>query len=219
MNSEEELFTGIITDLRSLIDHINDNFVQAKTLIQELAQRLDESGKCEKNEISAKIKEILSDKINKHKITAKWIEECLPREYKRSYTFKSEFSSLLKKEKVQDNNIAATIDTKDGSVLLINGDNGHGNCSNNTVEKLLENTTNPIKSEIQEYDKSSDSKDPYLILREENRQLKEALSKQMKMMMVGDQIQQTKLEFTIAREKYNEINEAMSKSKYFIYNY
>lgn len=68
---------GIIADLRSLIDHINSNVVQAKTLIQELARRLDEAGKCEKNEISAKIKELLAAEIRAHKITVKWIEECL----------------------------------------------------------------------------------------------------------------------------------------------
>ena len=60
--------------------------MQAKTLIQELARRLDEAGKCDKNEISAKIKEILADKIKEHKITVKWIEECLPKEYKRRYS-------------------------------------------------------------------------------------------------------------------------------------
>ena len=43
-----------------------------------------------------------ADKILEGKITAKWIEECLPEEYKRKY-FKSEQSSLSKKsEKIQE---------------------------------------------------------------------------------------------------------------------
>ena len=33
-----------------------------------------------------KIKEILKDKIQEGKISEGWIEECLPREYKRKYT-------------------------------------------------------------------------------------------------------------------------------------
>ena len=210
MNNEEVVLTGIIADLRSLIDHINDNFVQAKTLIQELARRLDELGKCEKSEISAKIKEILADKIKEHTITVKWIEECLPREYKRSYRSKSELSSLLKKEnKVQDNNVAATIDTKDGSVLLIKGE-GHSNFSDNKRENLVKDAANSRGSEIREYETSIDNTDTYQILQEENRQLKEALKKQTKM-MIGE------MEFKIAREKYYEIKEAMSKSKYFTY--
>jgi hypothetical protein len=36
---------------------------------------------------------MLADKINEGKITGKWIEECLPQEYKRKYA-KSELSSL-----------------------------------------------------------------------------------------------------------------------------
>ena len=40
-----------------------------------------------------KIKEMLADKIEEGKITKKWIERCLPREYRRRYV-KSEQSSL-----------------------------------------------------------------------------------------------------------------------------
>ncbi|MFZ0329077.1 MAG: hypothetical protein WAL66_17425 [Nitrososphaeraceae archaeon] len=46
--------------------------------------------------MSRKIKEVLKDKIREGKITAKWIEDCLPPEYKRKYTTKSEVSSLSK---------------------------------------------------------------------------------------------------------------------------
>jgi len=48
------------------------------------------------DQVSRKIKEILKDKISEGKITAKWIEDCLPPEYKRKYTTKSEVSSLSK---------------------------------------------------------------------------------------------------------------------------
>ena len=103
--------------------------------------------------------------------------------------------------------IQATIDTKDGSVLLIKGE-GHSNFSDNKRENLVKDAANSRGSEIREYETSIDNTDTYQILQEENRQLKEALKKQTKM-MIGE------MEFKIAREKYYEIKEAMSKSKYF----
>lgn len=69
--------------------------MKAKDLIHELALRLDESKRCERDQVST-IKEIMKDKIREGKITAKWIEDCLPPEYKRKYTTKSEVSSLSK---------------------------------------------------------------------------------------------------------------------------
>ena len=55
---------------------------------------------CERNQISRTIKKILKDKIKEGKVTEKWIEECLPPEYKRHYT-KSEVSSLSKQRPKQ----------------------------------------------------------------------------------------------------------------------
>ena len=100
-------------------------------MIQEIARRFDDEGRCEKTEISAEIKKVLADKIKEHKITEKWIEECLPSEYKRKYARKSERSSLsnqLEKAKAQSGNI---VDNGDGSALLINHDAGHDGSSNN----------------------------------------------------------------------------------------
>jgi hypothetical protein len=89
---------GIITGLRNTIDQLNLNFKRAKESITELARRIDEDRICERGKVSRLIKYILKDKILEGKITAKWIEECLPWEYKRKY-FKSEQSSLSKKAK------------------------------------------------------------------------------------------------------------------------
>jgi len=41
---------------------------------------------------------MLKDKINEGRITGKWVEECLPQEYKRKYA-KSELSSLSRNAK------------------------------------------------------------------------------------------------------------------------
>jgi len=90
---------GIIIDLKNIIDDYDYNFKKFLELILELARRLNEEKSCEQNKISQIIKEILKDKIKEGKITAKWIEECLPSEYKRKYTTKSEQSSLSRKKK------------------------------------------------------------------------------------------------------------------------
>ena len=89
-----------ITMLLVVIDQIDSDFKQARELILEIAKRLDEEGLCERNEISRTLKKILREKIQKGKVTEKWIEECLPPEYKRTYV-KSELSSLSKQKKPQ----------------------------------------------------------------------------------------------------------------------
>jgi hypothetical protein len=94
--SEDQTIEGIIIDLMLVVDQLGKNFMKAKDLIHELARRLDESKQCERDQVSRKIKEILKDKIREGKITAKWIEDCLPLEYKRKYTTKSEDTSLSK---------------------------------------------------------------------------------------------------------------------------
>ncbi len=94
--SDDQTIKGIIIDLRLVVDQLGKNFMKAKDLIHELARRLDESKRCERDQVSRKIKEILKDKIREGKITAKWIEDCLPPEYKRKYTTKSEDTSLSK---------------------------------------------------------------------------------------------------------------------------
>jgi hypothetical protein len=100
MNEEHDTLSGdqtiknIINDLRLVVDQLGKNFIKTKDLIHELARRLDENKLCERDQVSRKIKEILKDKIREGKITAKWIEDCLPPEYKRKYRTKSEVSSL-----------------------------------------------------------------------------------------------------------------------------
>ena len=88
----------VVDDLRAVIDELDRNFADAKNLILELARLLDKTKQCKQSQICTKIKEMLADKINEGKITGKWIEECLPQEYKRKYT-KSELSSLSRDAK------------------------------------------------------------------------------------------------------------------------
>jgi predicted alternative tryptophan synthase beta-subunit len=92
------LIREIITDLRNIIDQLDSNFKSTKELIIELARKLDEEKISERSKISRLIKYILKDKIREGKITAKWIEDCRPEDYKRKYS-KSEENSHLKKAK------------------------------------------------------------------------------------------------------------------------
>ena len=89
---------AVVVNLRAVIDELDRNFASAKSLILELARLLDETKQCKQSQICTKIKEILADKINEGKITGKWIERCLPQEYRRRYV-KSEQSSLSRNAK------------------------------------------------------------------------------------------------------------------------
>ena len=70
----------IMTELRTVIDNLDKNFIGAKRLILELARQLDETRQIKQNKICRKIKDILKDKITEKKISSKWIEKCLPNE-------------------------------------------------------------------------------------------------------------------------------------------
>jgi len=97
-NANQSKVEVIIARVLSLIDHIDSNFRELKGLILELARRLDEEGICVRGHICREIKKILKDRISQGKVTEKWIEECLPVEYKRRYN-KSELSSLSRQHR------------------------------------------------------------------------------------------------------------------------
>jgi hypothetical protein len=83
----------VVVDLRAVIDALDRNFTSAKSLILKLARLLDETKQGKQSQICTKIKDTLADKIKEGKITKKWIERCLPQEYRRRYV-KSELCSL-----------------------------------------------------------------------------------------------------------------------------
>jgi hypothetical protein len=92
--TEEEIVYKLIAIIDALHLHTN----QFRELIIDLARYIDENEICERNQICRKIKEKLQDKIKEGKITERWIEECLPQEYKRKY-IKSEVSSVSNENK------------------------------------------------------------------------------------------------------------------------
>ena len=87
----------IIHRLRELIDTFNGIGAEIRALLLDLARWMDETRQCRRDEICRKIKAELKEKIDHGKISERWIEECLPDEYKRKY-IKSELSSLSRND-------------------------------------------------------------------------------------------------------------------------
>jgi hypothetical protein len=154
IKNDEQAIKGIIADLRSVIDHLSQTFTSAKDLIHRLARRLDESKQIEQGQICSRIKEILKDKIQEGKISEKWIEENLSKEYKRKYV-KSELSSLSNSpEKISSQGKTIT-EPKDepanGNINVKNPSTCH-NCEllqteNLQLREALENKTQLITAE------------------------------------------------------------------------
>ena len=92
---------NIVANLRAVIDELDRNFTSAKNLILELARLLDETKQCQRSQVCRKIKEALRDKIKEGKITGKWIERCLPQDYKRIYAERKQSSLSGKVKKLE----------------------------------------------------------------------------------------------------------------------
>ena len=183
-----------ITMLLVVIDQIDSDFKQARELILEIAKRLDEEGLCERNEISRTMKKILRDKIQKGKVTEKWIEECLPPEYKRTYV-KSEPSSLSKQKKPQ------LVEVSTGGTLLGDG-NGVNQQPSNRMEsddKLKQKQANELEG-----------------LTKENEELKEVVPRQTTMHST-DHVSQSELKFIATKASYDDLKQAMNESENLIY--
>ena len=73
---------GIIADLKMLVENLHLEFTKLREIIQELARRLDEEEICRQETICQAIKEILKEKIAEGKISERYIESCLPTEYR-----------------------------------------------------------------------------------------------------------------------------------------
>jgi hypothetical protein len=220
VSSDGKIIEGIIADLRIVIDELDTNFTNAKSLILELARRFDETRRCEQSQICRKIKEILQDKIKDGKITEKWIEGCLPQEYKRKYA-KSEVTSLSKQAKRNteteqlENRGQILVDTQGRKSVLTNIDsrNDEGHKSNFHAGDSIERGLN---KEVSNQNTTSEDDGEYKALRSENYELKQAV-KRLTSIRTADQISATEIEFTISKAKYEEVKAAMESSKDSVY--
>ena len=195
---------SMISSLRILIDQLDSDFKQARELILEIAKHLDEGGLCERNQISRTIKKILIDKIQEGKITEKWIEECLSPEYKRQYT-KSELSSLSKHRPKQQL-IEVSVE---GNQILPEQQADKG------IDRLSERQPSNTADKLKQQDVIL-QEGAFKALVEENDELKEVVLRQTTILS-ADQVSNSELEFTVAKERYQEIEKAMHGSKNLVY--
>ena len=193
-----------IVNLKKGIDKLGKEFDTIKNHTLNLATQLNESKLCATHKISIRIKDILKDEIKKGKITGKWIEECLPPEYKRKYDRKkSEVSSLLEKEKVEDNKIMITADGNS-----VNEDIDNDRVDSGSPIDLNNNVSNNI--EIEHLSENSTNEDGcYLCkpIQKKNRELEQAF-KSISLQTVN---KFNKVEFKIPKERQIEINEEFNK--------
>jgi hypothetical protein len=221
VSSDGKIIEGIIADLRIVIDQLDMNFDNAKSLILELARRFDETKRCEQSQICRKIKEILQDKIKDGKITEKWIEGCLPQEYKRKYA-KSEVTSLSKQAKRNtdteqpENSDKILVDAKGGESVLTNVDsrNNDGHKSNfHTSDSIDQGLNKEVSNEnVRSENDDDDDDDKYQALRSEIYELRQAVKRQTSI-LTADKIFAAEIQLVIPKSKYEEVTVAMESSR------
>jgi uncharacterized protein YnzC (UPF0291/DUF896 family) len=199
----------VVVDLRAVIDALDRNFTSAKSLILELARLLDETKECKQSLICTKIKEMLADKIKEGKITKKWIERCLPQEYRRSYA-ESEQSSLSGKAKKLEKII---IVDNEGKTIAGKEEPSPYNSStidNNSAftQPRGRDAIQPIQKEQDEDVLEGDGDEAWtrsLESGEEEAPRKASLISEAEHLLAANEIK-----FTIPKERYEEVKTAMS---------
>lgn len=163
---------GIIADLKILVETLHLEFTKLREIIQELARRLDEEQICKQENICQTIKEILKDKIDEGKISERYIESCLPTEYKRKHIRKKS----IKTEQIsvsQSNQCAFLIQTDEP-----NNNSDYIKLENRAIEAQFNNkpAKNPPKLHDVEVEGCSICKD----VMAENKELKEIVHNNIK---------------------------------------
>jgi hypothetical protein len=177
-----ESIKDIIDRLRKTIDELDANSKTAQELILEAARKLDESKQCKQNEICVTIKKLLKDRIDQGKISEKWIEDSLPKEYQRKYIAKSmhaksEVTSLSKN----------TSKSGTTSVLLPSSHRDGGGCLGDDCPRCPE-------------------------LVSQNRALREALDKATPLGSASDLSRSEKQKFQIPKEMQRKLIEELNDS-------
>jgi len=198
----------VVVDLRAVIDALDRNFTSAKSLILKLARLLDETKECKQTQICTKIKEMLADKIKEGKITKKWIERCLPQEYRRRYV-KSEQSSLSGKAKNLEKII---IVDNEGKTIAVEEEPSTYNSStidNNSAftQPRGRDAIQPIQKDTPNNLGISENDDDGGCIRAQ--EWEEAFLKAL-MMIEAEHLSGAEIKFTIPKERYEEVKTAMS---------
>lgn len=95
----------LVSDLKAAVDVMAVSSETVRDHILEIATQVDERQLCKQDEISRLIKRLLKDKIAEGKITERWIEDCLPKEYKRKYEKRSTSLSEMVESRQPDGTV------------------------------------------------------------------------------------------------------------------
>jgi uncharacterized protein YnzC (UPF0291/DUF896 family) len=200
----------VVVDLKAVIDELDRNFTSAKSLILKLARLLDETKECKQSQICTKIKEILADKIKEGKITKKWIERCLPQEYRRRYV-KSEQSSLSGKAKKLEKIIIV-----DNEGKTVAGEEEPSPYNSSTIDnnsaftqRRGRDAIQPIQKEQDEEVLEGDRDEAWTRSLESGEEVEEApcslLTRETEHLL-----EPAEIKFTIPKDRYEEVKTAMS---------
>ena len=123
---------GIIADLKMMVENLDLKFTKLREIIQELAEDWMRNKICKQETICQTIKEILKEKIAEGKISERYIESCLPTEYKRKHIRKkiieTEICSVSQKS-----NQGASLIQKDES----NNNSNYMKLENRHIERTI----------------------------------------------------------------------------------
>ena len=245
IDSLPENVKSIARNLRLAVDQMHLGLTKAKELILETARQLDEEHVEQQAKICKKIKEILKDKIQEGKISEGWIEECLPREYKRKYARTESQQNHLsevqqpelvvstKGNQISQSDKPSDIDSKapDTKVMspLFERQEDQSPSADEASPAAVEDessynqlktntksfTVDDFAPSVPSHKQTRQECSSCLELQDEVIQLREALRRRS--MPTADQIPATGLGCRIPKEKYEIVRDAMDKSKSAIF--
>jgi len=199
---------GIIADLKMMVEELHFEFMKLREIIIELARRLDEEQICKQETICQAIKEILKEKIAEDKISERYIESCLPTEYKRKHIRKK----IIKTEQIsvsQKNNQVTSLIQKDES----NNNSEHINLENRHIEQKPQFNNKLTKDLSKFYDAKFEGCSLCKDVVTENKELRDIAEKNI-MFLSAEKLNNG---IKISKNKAKEIEDVSKRCKDFIY--
>ena len=192
---------GIIADLKIVVEKFHLEFTKLREIIQELAKRLDENKICKQEIVCQAIKEILKEKIADGKISERYIESCLPTEYKRKH---------IRKKIIESEQISVS-QNKGTSLIQKDESNNNSNFENRNIEPQYNyNLTKSLsKHHNEEFEGCSLCKEVIA----ENKELREIAQKNIRFFS-GEMLNNG---IKISKNKAKEIEDISNRCKDFIY--
>jgi hypothetical protein len=193
---------GIIADLKTMVEKFHFEFTKLRDIIQELAKRLDENKICKQEIVCQANKEILKEKIADGKISERYIEGCLPTEYKRKH---------IRKKIIETEQISVSLSNQSTSLIQKDESNNNSNLENRNIEPQYNNniTKTLPKLHDEEFEGCSLCKDVVA----QNKELREIAQKNIKFLSADMLNNGTK----ISKNKAKEIEAVSNRCKDFIY--